>query len=430
MKYEVDPSDLRFTQDSISVKFKAPFDSTRIDDAVDMIVSGEWTASKFARICVVDVDGVLFSMDNRRLWVFRKAALRSITVNLKKDYFSHPRLQHLKGDPGRMEKMASKSFFPKVRGKVRQEKWPIPPALKVERRTLFSLAKENQLSTPVQKVSEVHHLGGVSRISIDGASGETGTSIDIIDIGTEKLRASVVKVGCGASTQDKKHINTIAEAERAQKTITRYTSTDAGLRFPWRDIIVVHPRQRPRHSDSNDEGPAVPHLDPVSRKSVHDTTGESSPSIQILDITTEEVNFQAPPVYHQPLKPATVPAISIEVKDSAQNAVIEGPIEMAETQRTADVHCDEQAPPLQHQSVENDPTVSADLEHDDVQMISIDPMPFLSSSQHWWNSHFASIVDRAWIRVKLAAQTLWSRAKEAVQTIWSYFRSRFTTSTW
>ena len=126
MRCEVHPSDLRFTQDSIRVTFKAPFDSTRIDDAVDKIISGEWTASTFACICVVEVDGVLFSLDNRRLWVFRKAALSNITVKLEKADFCHPRLQAFTDNPGTLKMMKSESFFPRVRGKVRQTEWSIP----------------------------------------------------------------------------------------------------------------------------------------------------------------------------------------------------------------------------------------------------------------------------------------------------------------
>ena len=184
MRVEVHPSDLRFTQHNIGVTFKAPFDSTRIDDAVDMIIGGEWTASTFACICVVEVDGVLFSLDNRRLWVFRKAALSSITVKLERANFGHPRLQAFRYNSKFSKMMKSESFFPTVRGKIRQEEWSIPAALNVKRSIPISSAKEHQLPPPFHKVSEVDHFRGVSRIPVDGASGER----DTIDIVTKTAR--------------------------------------------------------------------------------------------------------------------------------------------------------------------------------------------------------------------------------------------------
>ena len=201
MTCQVHPSDLRFTQDSIRVTFQAPFDSTRIDDAVDKIISGKWTASKFACICVVEVDGVLFSLDNRRLWVFRKAALSSITVKLKKAKFNHPRLQVLTYNSGALKMMKSESFFPRVGGKVRQTEWWIPAALNVERNILVSSAKEQQLPPPVHKVSEVHHPRGVSRIPVDGASGEKGTSTRHHRHGNRKLQGQCSECGHGGSTK-------------------------------------------------------------------------------------------------------------------------------------------------------------------------------------------------------------------------------------
>ena len=140
MKVEVDPFDLRFTQDSIAVRFEYPFNDTRIDDAVNKIVRREWTASRFACIRVVKVDGYLFSLDNRRLWVFRKALLNSITVELEDDY-DHPGLQALMDNPSQLKMMKSESFFPRVRGKVRQTTWSIPDAHNDEESIFISLAK-------------------------------------------------------------------------------------------------------------------------------------------------------------------------------------------------------------------------------------------------------------------------------------------------
>jgi hypothetical protein len=430
----VHPSDLRFTQDNIRVTFQAPFDSTRIDDAVDMIISGEWTASTCACICVVEVDGVLFSLDNRRLWVFRKAALRSITVKLKKAKFNHPRLQFM-SNPGTLKTMKSESFFPRVRGKVRQTEWSIPAALNVERNILVSSAKEHQLPPPVHKVSEVHHLCGVSRIPVDGASGEKGTCADTIDIGTENCKDS-------AQNAVMEGLLKLMES-KALKLIVDFHCHEQGTPLQYQPVqndTTVSPEleQGDVHMISADlrcheQGPPLQHQHIRNDTTVSADLEQGDVQMISADRRCHE---QGPPLQHQPVQNDTTVSADLEQGDvhmisahlrcheqgpplqhqPVQNdTTISADLEQGDVHMiSADLRCHEQGPPLQHQHVRNDTTVSADLEQGDVQMIFTDSMPFLSSSQQWWKSYFGLMIDRAW-----------SYVKGAVQTIWNYFKSKF-----
>jgi hypothetical protein len=116
----VNPKDLRFTQDSIALCFQSPHENWRIDDAVDMIVSKKLSPKSFPKLSVVRYQGTLWSLDNRRLWVFRKAHVVRITVLLDPDFESHPRIVNLKSDRSLMARCSCESYFPRVRGTVRQ----------------------------------------------------------------------------------------------------------------------------------------------------------------------------------------------------------------------------------------------------------------------------------------------------------------------
>ena len=63
------PSDIRYTQSTVSNKFR---DGTLISSLLDDIVIGRCFISEIKRIEVKLVDGVCFSADNRRLWVFKQ----------------------------------------------------------------------------------------------------------------------------------------------------------------------------------------------------------------------------------------------------------------------------------------------------------------------------------------------------------------------
>ncbi len=116
----VNPKDLRFTQDSIAVYFQSPHEDWRIDDTVDMIVSKKLSPKRFPMLSVVRYEGLLWSLDNRRLWVFRKAQVLKITVLLDPDFESRRRIVNLKSDRSLMARWSCESYFPTVRGKVRQ----------------------------------------------------------------------------------------------------------------------------------------------------------------------------------------------------------------------------------------------------------------------------------------------------------------------
>ena len=78
----VDVSDLRFTQDSIAKKFKGNYEGTTLDLAVTMLETGQLSPATFEKLVVVYHDGLLWSVNNRRLWVFRQAKVSRITVIL------------------------------------------------------------------------------------------------------------------------------------------------------------------------------------------------------------------------------------------------------------------------------------------------------------------------------------------------------------
>ena len=83
------PSEIRFSQDSISNSFG---DSTHhagqyTGETLDEIVRNPDTADLIPNISVFNIDGTWITSDNRRLWVFQKAEelgiVRSIDVSVK-----------------------------------------------------------------------------------------------------------------------------------------------------------------------------------------------------------------------------------------------------------------------------------------------------------------------------------------------------------
>ena len=73
----VDPQDIRFSQDSISSRFK---NGNTVSETIDNLKTGELTANDFPNIRVVERDGKLYTLDNRRLYCFQEAGLESIPV--------------------------------------------------------------------------------------------------------------------------------------------------------------------------------------------------------------------------------------------------------------------------------------------------------------------------------------------------------------
>ncbi|CAM6129070.1 unnamed protein product [Calypogeia fissa] len=110
---QVDPADLRFTQLSVGLYFKHPFEHFSIREAVRRLSRNEMTSEQFPRIRVILYGGRLWSVDNRRLWVFRFARCSSISVQLLTGM--HPRLEELISDSSMMCMMREADFFPRVR---------------------------------------------------------------------------------------------------------------------------------------------------------------------------------------------------------------------------------------------------------------------------------------------------------------------------
>jgi hypothetical protein len=114
------PDDLRFTQDSIAIKFRYPYDHLRIDDAVEQIQQGLLTASEITPMNVVRYNGILWSLDNRRLWVFRRARVQKVTVNIVSSSYSQRSLTFFMSLDDQLERTySSPLYYPRVRGTVR-----------------------------------------------------------------------------------------------------------------------------------------------------------------------------------------------------------------------------------------------------------------------------------------------------------------------
>ncbi|KAL3691422.1 hypothetical protein R1sor_005073 [Riccia sorocarpa] len=116
---DVDPQTLLFTQDSIKNTFKEPREAEGIDDAVEAILSGQLKASDFPAMRVVSYDGRLWCLDNRRLWVFKKARVPCVKIKITYNS-SNPRFRDLiTGDPALVKRILKPGYWPRVRGHCR-----------------------------------------------------------------------------------------------------------------------------------------------------------------------------------------------------------------------------------------------------------------------------------------------------------------------
>ncbi|CAM6081548.1 unnamed protein product [Calypogeia fissa] len=116
---QVDPADIRFTQDSISLYFQHPYSHFSIRQAVREISEETMSPDEFPPIRVRYYNECLWSTDNRRLWVFRFARCTSISVLLVSKI--HPRLKEVISDPGLLCMMEQADFFPKVRDRGQKD---------------------------------------------------------------------------------------------------------------------------------------------------------------------------------------------------------------------------------------------------------------------------------------------------------------------
>jgi hypothetical protein len=115
-EYEVSPRILRFTQLNIAAHFKKPYQHTKIEEAVTMILRQEKAPSDFGKLRVVSYDGEFWSLDNRRLWVFKKARVEKVTVYESEDHVEFLRFQAILRNPKLMNELRSESFLPRIRG--------------------------------------------------------------------------------------------------------------------------------------------------------------------------------------------------------------------------------------------------------------------------------------------------------------------------
>ncbi|CAM6083977.1 unnamed protein product [Calypogeia fissa] len=116
---QVDPADIRFTQDSISLYFQHPYSHFSIRQAVREISEETMSPDEFPPIRVRYYNECLWSTDNRRLWVFRFARCTRISVLLVSKI--HPRLKEVISDPGLLCMMEQADFFPKVRDRGQKD---------------------------------------------------------------------------------------------------------------------------------------------------------------------------------------------------------------------------------------------------------------------------------------------------------------------
>jgi hypothetical protein len=109
----VDPNDLRFTQDTISPAFQHPYQGEFLEDVIAQIKRKDMTASMFPKPEVIKHENTLWCLNNRRLYVFRKAKVDRIDVQISTSRI-HARLSSVLEDPGKKKKMMKKGYFPFV----------------------------------------------------------------------------------------------------------------------------------------------------------------------------------------------------------------------------------------------------------------------------------------------------------------------------
>ena len=68
----MDPTSVRFSQSSISYRFR---DGATIDDLADALRSGQVQPEDIPPLRLVERDGLFFTLDNRRLEAFQRAGV-------------------------------------------------------------------------------------------------------------------------------------------------------------------------------------------------------------------------------------------------------------------------------------------------------------------------------------------------------------------
>jgi hypothetical protein len=73
----LDSRPIRFTQDSIASKFKG---RDSLQDTIEALSEGRISADDFPPIRIFEMNGLLFTLDNRRLYVFQQLGLPIKTI--------------------------------------------------------------------------------------------------------------------------------------------------------------------------------------------------------------------------------------------------------------------------------------------------------------------------------------------------------------
>ncbi|OAE20557.1 hypothetical protein AXG93_3873s1150 [Marchantia polymorpha subsp. ruderalis] len=112
------PDDIRFTQEALDSNFEPPHAGRRLDDTVDLILCDRLSWKDIPPLRVILVGNRLWTLDNRRLWVFRKAKVARIVVRLQ-GRFDDKSNPFFRSHCYRV--MIPQDFFPQVRGVCRTE---------------------------------------------------------------------------------------------------------------------------------------------------------------------------------------------------------------------------------------------------------------------------------------------------------------------
>ncbi|XP_045196663.2 uncharacterized protein LOC123551644 [Mercenaria mercenaria] len=91
------PSEIRFSRDIINYRFK---NGTKIQRTLEKLITGAITVNDIPRIKIVKRDGLKFSVNNRRLWVFQRyeefLRSREETIAIPVNYGVHKDLKDYK----------------------------------------------------------------------------------------------------------------------------------------------------------------------------------------------------------------------------------------------------------------------------------------------------------------------------------------------
>jgi hypothetical protein len=71
----ISPWSIRSSQNTASWNFKPPYQDSCIGDAAYQLREGQITPSQFGAVKLVEKDGMVWSVDNRRVITFRSAGL-------------------------------------------------------------------------------------------------------------------------------------------------------------------------------------------------------------------------------------------------------------------------------------------------------------------------------------------------------------------